>query len=132
MPHVIIMITYRNDHTGAAVDPVPHLPLKAVDFHILLVLLNGPIHGYGMVKEIERRSDGRIRLEPGNLYRYVRRLVDEGLVEPAGHGEPAHAAGERRRDYRVTPFGRAVLLADAERMRSLADAVEAGAAESGG
>lgn len=111
-------------------DPTPHLPLKAVDFHILLVLLDGPIHGYGMVKEIERRSDGRIRLEPGNLYRYVRRLVDEGLVEPAGDRRPADAGGERRRDYRVTPLGRSVLLADARRMRSLAEAVEAGAAGS--
>ena len=48
------------------------LPLRPVDFHILLVLTDGELHGYGIVKEIEARSEGRIRLEPGNLYRYVR------------------------------------------------------------
>ena len=126
----------------------PHeaLPLKAVDFHILLVLTDGELHGYGMVREIERRSEGRIRLEPGNLYRYLRRLVDEGMVEPAerraaGHTvEPDPVASEdrgsgrgdavrsprSRRYYRVTAYGRQVLAADAARMRTLARAVERG------
>lgn len=107
-----------------------HLPLKAIDFHILLVLTDrGPLHGYGMVREIEERSEGRIRLEPGNLYRYIRRLVDEGLVEGA---EPRRVVGsDRRRDYRVTPLGRRVLAADVGRMRGLIRAAEAGLAEAG-
>jgi len=100
-----------------------HLPLKAVDFHILLVLAGGSLHGYGMVKEIEERSGGRIRLEPGNLYRYVRRLVDEGLVQPAG--DRGASTGERRRDYRITRLGRIVLAADASRMRELVAAAAA-------
>ncbi len=123
--------------------PEEELPLKPVDFHILLVLTDGELHGYGMVKEIERRSDGRIRLEPGNLYRYLRRLVDAEMVEPAerravggsrrsadartGQHEPANGSdARRRRYYRVTPYGRRVLLADAARMRALAEAVEGG------
>ena len=113
--------------------PEDELPLKPVDFHILLVLTDGELHGYGMVKEIERRSDGRIRLEPGNLYRYLRRLVDGGMVEPAerravtgASGRPADSDPRRRRYYRVTPYGRQVLLADAARMRALAEAVEEG------
>lgn len=105
-----------------------HLPLKAVDFHVLLVLTDGELHGYGIVKEIEHRSDGAIRLEPGNLYRYVRRLVDEGMIEPASRraADPdGDAAIERRRYYRITPYGRAVLTADAVRMRGLVAAADA-------
>lgn len=99
-----------------------HLPLKPVDFHILLVLTEADLHGYGIVKEIEERTGGGIRLEPGNLYRYVRRLVDEGLVTPAAR-EPIDGE-ERRRYYAVTPLGRQVLAAEASRMRSLVAAAE--------
>ena len=95
------------------------LPLKAVDFHILLTLTDGPLHGYGIVKGIEERSAGGIRLEPGNLYRYVRRLVEVGMVEAAGRRPTGEGSSERRRDYRITPFGQRVLAADAERMRAL-------------
>lgn len=103
-----------------------HLPLKPVDFHILLVLTEGDLHGYGMVKAIEEHSGGTIRLEPGNLYRYIRRLVDEGMVAPAAR---QRAEGEeRRRYYTVTPTGRDVLAAEADRMRVLAAAAEAGLA----
>ena len=107
-----------------------YLPLKAIDFHILLVLTDrGPLHGYGMVGQIEERSDGRIRLEPGNLYRYIRRLVDGGLVEPT---EPRRLVGaDRRRAYRVTTRGRRVLAAEVGRMRGLIRAAEAGLAEDG-
>ena len=101
------------------------LPLKPIDFHILLVLTDGALHGYGMVKEIELRSEGRIRLEPGNLYRYLRRVVDEGWVEPAERRDVEDGAGPRRRYYRVTPRGREVLRAEAMRMRSLVEAAAA-------
>ncbi len=98
------------------------LPLKAVDFHILWVLSDGDLHGYGLVKEIEERSDGHVALEPGNLYRYIRRLVDEGLLEP-GQREPAAGSGRQRRYYRATDLGRRVLAAETARMRSVVDAV---------
>lgn len=112
-------------------DPLPveaHLPLKAVDFYILLVLTDGELHGYGIVKEIESRSEGAIRLEPGNLYRYVKRLVEHELLEPAERRSVAGTAedpGERRRYYRVTPHGRTVLRAEAVRMRGLVAAADA-------
>ena len=105
-----------------------HLPLKAVDFYILLVLGDGELHGYGIVKEIEERSDGAIRLEPGNLYRYVKRLVEHGMLEPAERRAVDGTRGapsERRRYYRVTSFGRAVLAAEAVRMRGLVAAADA-------
>jgi DNA-binding PadR family transcriptional regulator len=109
------------------------LPLKPIDFHVLFVLAEGARHGYGIVKEIESRSEGRLHLQPGNLYRYLRRLVDEGLVEPADRrpvSDPdASSAGDgaeaRRRYYEVTPFGRKVLGAEVARMRALVAAAEA-------
>ena len=97
------------------------LPLKAVDFHILLTLAEGPLHGYGIVKGIEERSAGGIQLEPGNLYRYVRRLVEAGMVEASGRRSTGDDASERRRDYRITGYGRRVLAAEAERMRTLVE-----------
>lgn len=106
-------------------DPRELLPLRPVDFHILLVLTDGELHGYGIVKRIEERSEGDIRLEPGNLYRYVKRLVEAGLVEPAQRRRSPQSADERRRYYRISPFGRRVLAAEAVRMRALVAAAEA-------
>lgn len=103
-----------------------HLPLKPVDLHVLLVLTDGACHGYGIVKAIAERTDGSLRLEPGNLYRYVRRLVEIGAVERADRR--AAEGDERRRYYRVTSWGRRLLAAEAERMRVLAAAVDAGLA----
>ena len=103
-------------------------PLKPVEVHVLLVLAEGERHGYGIVKEIEHRSEGSIRLEPGNLYRHVRRLVDAGFVAPAERRsvDTAGSAERRRRYYRITADGRRALAEEAARMRRLADAVEAG------
>ena len=112
-------------------DPTEHLPLKPVDLHILLVLTEQNLHGYGIVKEIETRSDGGLKLQPGNLYRYVRRLVDDGFVVPAGReptlSEAAGAAGAeetRRRYYEITASGRQALAAETARMRALVQAAE--------
>ncbi|MCI0432844.1 MAG: PadR family transcriptional regulator [Gemmatimonadetes bacterium] len=101
------------------------LPLKAIEFEVLLSLYERELHGYGMAKEIEERTAGRLRLEPANLYRRVHRLVQEGLVEEAGQRRSSDAADERRRYFRITAFGREVLRAEAVRMR---DQVEAAAA----
>lgn len=113
-------------------DPTPHLPLRPVDFYVLFVLGGEEQYGYRIVKEIAERSDGRIRLEPGNLYRYIRRLEEAGMVEDAGRRPSDEPGGERRRYYRITPFGGRVLAAEAERMRALAAAVDARFADAGG
>src|SRR2546429_7851270 len=72
-------------------DARDHLPLKPADFHILLTLLDGPLHGYGIMKEVERESGGEVRLEIGSLYRLLGRLLSDGLLEM---GE-----GDGRRQY---------------------------------
>lgn len=101
-----------------------HLPLKPVLFWILLVLVDGASHGYRVLKEIEARTDGAIRLEPGNLYRYVKKLLELGLIEEVDAPVEADGSDERRRFYDLTPLGLGVVRAEAERMRSLVRAAE--------
>lgn len=92
------------------------LPMKPVDFLVLLVLERGERHGYGIVQDVEAETGGAVRLVPGNLYAVLHRLLGEGLLEES----PQPADGdERRRNYRLTGLGRRVLGAEAERMREL-------------
>ncbi len=100
-------------------DVSAHLPLKPVDFHVLLVLLDGNRHGYGIVKDIEDATDGRLRLEPGNLYRYIRRLEERGLVEEDATPPDPESDDERRRYYRITRLGRRVIAAEAARLKAM-------------
>jgi DNA-binding PadR family transcriptional regulator len=83
--------------------------LKPADFHILLVLLEMPRHGYEIMKEVERESGGSVRLEVGSLYRLLSRLLEEGLIEQADEDG-------RRRNYALTRAGRQALKAEAERL----------------
>ena len=61
--------------------------LKPAEFHILFALSQGPRHGYGLMKEVERESNGSVRLEIGSLYRVLARMLDEGLIEEADEDE---------------------------------------------
>jgi DNA-binding PadR family transcriptional regulator len=108
------------------------LPLKPQDFHILFVLLDGERHGYGMVKEIDRQTNGQVRLEAGNLYRSVRRLIKQGLIAESDRRPAPESDDERRRYYSVTEFGRQVVFAETDRMRSVVAAAEARLAVSDG
>jgi DNA-binding PadR family transcriptional regulator len=108
------------------------LPLKPQDFHILFVLLDGERHGYGMVKEIDRQTNGQVRLEAGNLYRSVRRLIKQGLIAESDRRPAPESDDERRRYYSVSEFGRQVVTAETDRMPSLVAAAEARLAVSDG
>jgi DNA-binding PadR family transcriptional regulator len=74
------------------------------------------------VQAIAAHTDGLIQLDPGNLYRVVKRLLADGLVAEAGTRRAADADGERRRYYRLTPLGGRVLAAELERLRAVIDA----------
>lgn len=106
-------------------DPQQFLPLKARDYEILFVLAREDLHGYGLVKEIDARTKGLLRLEPASLYRRLRKLMAVGLVEAADERPAPEADDERRRYYRITLLGRQVLSAEAARMRSLVREAEA-------
>lgn len=95
------------------------LPVKPVDLHLLIALADGDQHGYGLVQAIEQATDGLVRLDPGNLYRVIRRLLDAGLVADSPRRAPSAPGEERRRYYRITPLGRRVLAAELRRLESL-------------
>jgi DNA-binding PadR family transcriptional regulator len=99
------------------------LPLRPRDFFVLLVLAGGELHGYGIMKQVERESRGTVTLEVGSLYRTLDRLLAAGLIEEAGADSAATAAtatdSERRRNYRLASFGREVMRAEAARLQEV-------------
>lgn len=95
------------------------LPLKPIDFIILLALFEEERHGYGLALEIEERSGGAARVEPGNLYRNIKRLLTDGLLAEAERRAAPDLEDERRRYYRITALGRRVARAEMERLRQL-------------
>jgi DNA-binding PadR family transcriptional regulator len=99
-----------------------HLPLKPVDLELLLALAGQDLHGYGLVQAVAAHTDGLIALDPGNLYRVIKRLLESGLVVEAGQKAASDAGGERRRYYAMTPLGGQVLAAELERLRRLVNA----------
>jgi DNA-binding PadR family transcriptional regulator len=100
-------------------DPETLLPLKPVVFQVLLTLAEGERHGYGIVQEIAERSSARLQLEPGNLYRTLRFMLDEGLIQASDRRPPPGEDDERRRYYRITKFGQRVASAEAARLVEL-------------
>jgi DNA-binding PadR family transcriptional regulator len=104
-----------------AFDPRSHLPLTPASFQILVALADGEKHGYAILKEVERRTEGKVRLRAGTLYTALARLVDEELVEESRERPDPALDDERRRYYRLSRRGRAVATAEAER---LAEALE--------
>jgi DNA-binding PadR family transcriptional regulator len=93
--------------------------LKPADFHILLALAGGPLHGYGIMKRVERDSAGEVTLEIGSLYRLLARLVTEGLIDHID------SADGRRRYYRITAAGRKALKSEAARLANVITLVRA-------
>jgi DNA-binding PadR family transcriptional regulator len=98
--------------------PSSFLPLTPVAFEILLALAGGEAHGYAILQEIERRSDGRLAPHAGSLYRAIARLVDDDLIEELDERPDPQADDERRRYYRLTALGREVAAAEAVRLES--------------
>ena len=107
------------DMPPVAKSPDAHLPLRPVEFEILLTLASGERHGYAILQEIAERSDGALQLETGTMYRALRRLVETGLVRPASHKTTREADDERRRYYAITALGARVATAEADRMARL-------------
>lgn len=100
-------------------DPQALLPLKPIELLVLTMLSAGERHGYGLRQDIVAHTKGRIALEAGNLYRHIRKLQSEGLVEET---EPKLVEGEgdeRRIYYRLLSHGRRVLAAEMLRLRAL-------------
>jgi DNA-binding PadR family transcriptional regulator len=98
-------------------DPEDFLPLAPLPFSILVALLEGDLHGYGIARRIADRDAGAVTLAPGNLYAALDRLISAGLAEPL----PSRSLKRdgRRREYRITPLGRDVARLEAGRLQAL-------------
>ena len=95
------------------------LPLKPLALQILLALADGERHGYGITLDIAARASARMRVDPGNLYRAIRSMIDDRLIEESERRPAPDLDDERRRYYRITPLGRKVLAAEIERLEDV-------------
>jgi len=95
------------------------LPLPLPIFHMLLALSEGDRHGYALKREILQRTGGKLNLGSGALYGSINKMLEQGLIEESDERPDAHLDDERRRYYRITPFGRQVAQAEAVRLRQL-------------
>ena len=91
-------------------------PLTPSMFHVLLALAGDDLHGYAILKEVELRTGGKVRLSTGTLYGIIKRLLNDGLIVELRSRPAESEDDERRRYYRLTPQGRQVASAEAERM----------------
>src|SRR5438094_9689978 len=98
-------------------DLSPFLPLSPATLHILLALASEDRHGYGIMQEVARQSEGQYKLGPGTLYDNLQKLMNQGIVESAprrsGDDDP------RRRYYRLTRLGRSILSAEIARLETV-------------
>ena len=100
-------------------NPSSLLPLPNAAFHILLAVADEDRHGYAIILDVAARTGGQLKLSPGTLYRSIQRMLEQGLlVEPRQRPAP-ELDDERRRYYRITPYGRAVAEAESQRMAQL-------------
>jgi DNA-binding PadR family transcriptional regulator len=95
------------------------LPLKSNWFHILVSLVEGEQHGYGIMQDVLERSDGKVRLWPATLYGSLKRLIQEGLIVESGDRPAPELDDARRRYYGLTPLGRRVLDLESQRLKDL-------------
>jgi DNA-binding PadR family transcriptional regulator len=99
-------------------------PLSSATLHILLALAGGNLHGYGIIKEVTRNSDGHYRLGPGTLYDNLKKLMDAGLVADAATSssskrKPVSSKEDDRRFYTLTKDGKNALATEVDRLQSV-------------
>ena len=104
---------------STALDPKGLLPLPPATLHIMLALSEGERHGYAIKKEVARLTEDRVNLGPGTLYGAIKNMLASGLIEESEDRPELYLDDERRRYYRLTPFGLSVLSAEVERLREL-------------
>lgn len=100
------------------VDPTSFLPLPQAQFHVLVALTEGEMHGYAIMQAVEKSSGGIVRMGPASLYGTLKRLVESGWAEELTR-RPAPGDDTRRRYYRLTALGRRVCAAEADRLAGL-------------
>jgi DNA-binding PadR family transcriptional regulator len=105
--------------------PASLRPLPAATFHILMALASEDRHGYAIIQDIEERTNGALRLSAGTLYRSIQRMLEQGVLVETSERPAPELDDERRRYYRITPFGTAVAQAEARRLNELVNMARA-------
>lgn len=126
-------MTIRHQHRDRQGPAPQDSSLTPAQFHILLAVADQERHGYGIMQEVERRTEGTMELGPGTLYRSIKHLVARGFivevpVESGGAGD----SRRRRRAYCLTPEGRARMAEEARRLKALVRWADAALALEGG
>ncbi len=93
-------------------------PLPSAAFQILLALVDGDLHGYGIMRQVQDQTSGSMRMGPGTLYSSIQALLEEDLIAEV-EAKEANAANGRRRVYRLTKAGHKLACAEAERLASV-------------
>jgi len=101
------------------------MSIRPIEFQILLTLAGEERHGYGIMQEAARLSGGTMQIEAGTLYRALHRMLKAGWVAESGRRPAADLDDERRKYYRLTPLGRRIASAEAERLARLVGAARA-------
>jgi len=109
----------RRPSTYTLGDVSGQLPLTPGVFHILLALADQDRHGYAIILDVAERTGGAMRLGTGTLYTAIARLLEQDFIEESDERPGADEDDERRRYYRLTPFGREVANAEARRLAAL-------------
>jgi len=99
--------------------PEEFLPLTPAMFHILLALADKERHGYHIMREVDERTEGNVKLGPGTLYGSIKRMMGDGLIEELEERPDPELDDERRRYYRLTDFGFRVATAEAQRLEQM-------------
>jgi len=100
-------------------EPDSFLPLPAATFHILMAVADEDRHGYGIIQDVSASTNGELKLSAGTLYRSIQRMLEQGLLIETRDRPAPEDDDERRRYYRITPFGRTVAKAEANRLTQL-------------
>ena len=110
-----------NNQVDYSIEPRPEslLPLPSATLHILMALAAEDRHGYAIIQDVARRTEGRLKLGAGTLYRSLQRMLEQSLIEETGERPDSKIDDERRRYYRITRFGEAVARAEARRLTEL-------------
>ena len=95
------------------------LPLPSATFHILLSLADEDRHGYAIIQDVAARTDDKLKLSAGTLYRSIQRMLEQGLIEETDERPDPELDDERRRYYRLTRFGGRVARAETARLTEL-------------
>ncbi|MGQ0649096.1 MAG: PadR family transcriptional regulator [Gemmatimonadaceae bacterium] len=119
----MVISTSKRERPADDSDPTPpSVPVTPAVFHILLALADGESHGYGIMQDVGRITNGETRLGPGTLYRSIQRMLVDGLIEELVIALDGEADDDRRRYYRLTDKGLTTARGEAQRLADLVDA----------